>query len=284
MVTKQVTLSPGPVARLRSPQFVRSGKTAVGGAVAQVGEMAVLLWEVLHSAVTRPTGYWGNVRTVSFDILRMNAIPIFVALPVFGMDAPGVVGGGLFNLFGMPERLGSFFMMASVREFAPFINMMIIAGVTGTAITADLGARRIREEFDAMEVLGVDPVREIILPRIIALTIMTGLYDVISLTLGVMGGVLAELQLKANVSGFFASFWANATTTEMWTSVVKSSLYGLLIGIICCYKGYRASGGPAGVGRAVNQAVVISFAFIWNVHFLFTSVMLGLNPDMMVYR
>lgn len=246
--------------------------------------MAAMLGEVVHSAVTRPTGYWGQVRALSFDILRLNALPILIALPVFGMDAPGVVGGGLFNLFGMPERLGSFFMMASVREFAPFINMMIIAGVTGTAITADLGSRRIREEFDAMEVLGVDPVREIILPRIIALTIMTALWNVVSLTMGIMGGVLAEFQLKANVWGFFSSFWANATSTEIWTSVAKSAVYGLLIGVICCYKGYRAVGGPAGVGRAVNQAVVISFVFIWNVHFVFTAVILGLNPDMMVYR
>jgi phospholipid/cholesterol/gamma-HCH transport system permease protein len=187
-------------------------------------------------------------------------------------------------LFGIPERLGSFFLMASVREFAPWINAMVVAGVMGTAITADLGARRIREEFDAMEVLGVDPVRTIILPRVIALTIMTGLMDVVALCFGVFGGLLAAWELKANSSAYFNNFWNNATTTDMWCSVVKTALFGLIIGVVCCYKGYRAEGGPIGVGRAVNQAVVIAFAGIWMFNFAFTTLMLGLNPDMQVYR
>jgi phospholipid/cholesterol/gamma-HCH transport system permease protein len=187
-------------------------------------------------------------------------------------------------LFGIPERLGSFFLMASVREFAPWINAMVVAGVMGTAITADLGARRIREEFDAMEVLGVDPVRTIILPRVIALTIMTGLMDVVALCFGVFGGLLAAWELDANSSAYFNNFWNNATTTDMWCSVVKTALFGLIIGVVCCYKGYRAEGGPIGVGRAVNQAVVIAFAGIWMFNFAFTTLMLGLNPDMQVYR
>lgn len=80
-------------------------------------------------------------------------------------SAPGLTGGAIFYTFGIPYRLGAFFEFASVREFAPFINGMVVAGVVGTAITADLGARRIRDEIDAMEVLGVDPMRTLVLPR-----------------------------------------------------------------------------------------------------------------------
>jgi phospholipid/cholesterol/gamma-HCH transport system permease protein len=263
---------------------LRSAQGAATRPLQQAGEMVALLLQVSRSAITKPTGYWGDVREQMFEILKLCWLPMIVSCTAFGMGAPGLQGGNIFLLFGIPERLGSFFLMASVREFAPWINAMVVAGVMGTAITADLGARRIREEFDAMEVLGVDPVRTIILPRIIALTIMTGLMDIVALSFGVFGGLLAAWELNANSANYFNNFWSNATTTDMACSVAKTAIFGLIIGVVCCYKGYRAEGGPIGVGRAVNQAVVIAFAGIWMFNAAFTMLMLGLNPDMQVYR
>jgi len=263
---------------------LRSASRATQRPLQQAGEMVMLLLQVARSAVAEPKGYWRDVREQMYEILKLCWLPMIVSTTAFGFGAPGLQGGNIFLLFGIPERLGSFFLMASVREFAPWINAMVVAGVMGTAITADLGARRIREEFDAMEVLGVDPVRTIILPRVIALTIMTGLLDIVALTFGVFGGWAAATELSANSSAYFGNFWANATTTDMAWSVIKTAIFGLLIGVVCCYKGYRAEGGPIGVGRAVNQAVVIAFAAIWFVNFAITTLMLGLNPDMQVYR
>jgi phospholipid/cholesterol/gamma-HCH transport system permease protein len=192
-----------------APRLGKGLRAAQGAAtrpLQQAGEMFQLLLEVVKSAVTKPTGYWGDVREQMFEILKLCWLPMIVSCTAFGMGAPGLQGGNIFLLFGIPERLGSFFLMASVREFAPWINAMVVAGVMGTAITADLGARRIREEFDAMEVLGVDPVRTIILPRVIALTIMTGLMDVVALCFGVFGGLLAAWELDANSSAYFNNF------------------------------------------------------------------------------
>jgi phospholipid/cholesterol/gamma-HCH transport system permease protein len=279
--------SPGNTKAVSAPKFGKGLRSARGAAtrpLQQAGEMLELLIAVIKSAVTNPRGYWGDVREQMFEILKLCWLPMIISTTAFGFGAPGLQGGNIFLLFGIPERLGSFFLMASVREFAPWINAMVVAGVMGTAITADLGARRIREEFDAMEVLGVDPIRTIILPRVIALTIMTGLMDVVALSFGVFGGLLAAWELDANTNAYFGNFWNNATTTDMWCSVVKTALFGLIIGVVCCYKGYRAEGGPIGVGRAVNQAVVIAFAGIWMFNFAFTTLMLGLNPDMQVYR
>jgi phospholipid/cholesterol/gamma-HCH transport system permease protein len=279
--------SPGNTKAVSAPRFGKGLRTAQGAAtrpLQQAGEMIELLITVIKSAITNPVGYWGDVREQMFEILKLCWLPMIISCTAFGFGAPGLQGGNIFLLFGIPERLGSFFLMASVREFAPWINAMVVAGVMGTAITADLGARRIREEFDAMEVLGVDPIRTIILPRVIALTIMTGLMDIVALSFGVFGGLIAALELKASPAAFLGNFWANATITDMWGSVAKTTLFGLIIGVVCCYKGYRAEGGPIGVGRAVNQAVVIAFAGIWMFNFAFTTLMLGLNPDMQVYR
>jgi len=103
--------------------------------------MLELLIAVLKSAVTNPLGYWGDVREQMFDTLKLCWLPMIISCTAFGFGAPGLQGGNIFLLFGIPERLGSFFLMASVREFAPWINAMVVAGVMGTAITADLGAR-----------------------------------------------------------------------------------------------------------------------------------------------
>jgi phospholipid/cholesterol/gamma-HCH transport system permease protein len=265
----------------------RVGKSAVrpfARGLQQAGEMAMLFFELAIGAVKKPYGFWTETRSQAYETLKLCWIPMAVSTTAFGFAAPGLQGGNIYLLFGIPERLGSFFLMASVREFAPWINAMVVAGVMGTAMTADLGARRIREEFDAMEILGVDPVREIILPRVIALTMMTGLLDIAALVCGVVGGWLAALELGAHTSTYFGNFWANATTIDIAGSVFKTTIFGMFIGLVCCYKGWRAEGGPIGVGRAVNHAVVIAFSAIFVFNFMFTQLMLGLNPEMQVFR
>ncbi|HJQ47062.1 MAG TPA: ABC transporter permease [Amycolatopsis sp.] len=270
-----------------APAKKAAGKAATRAVspLAQAGEMVQLAGDVLWSAVRHPVGYWGSVRDQMFSVLKLCWLPMAVSTTAFGLGAPGLQGGNIFLLFGIPERLGSFFIMASVREFAPWINAMVVAGVVGTAVTADLGARRIREEIDAMEVLGVDPIRDLVLPRVLAVTFMTGLMDLVALVFGVIGGYIAGvIVLGANQASFFASFFDNATTTDIWGSVAKTTVFGFIIGIVCCYKGIHVKGGPIGVGRAVNQAVVSAFAAIWIVNYVFTTILLGLNPQMQVYK
>lgn len=253
--------------------------------VLEAGEIVRFGGRVVWSAVRHPRGYWGDVRDQLYETVKLCWIPLMISTVAFGYGAPGLQGLNLFSLFGIPERLGSFFVMASVREFAPWINAMIVAGVVGTAITADLGARRIREEIDATQVLGIDPIRTLIVPRVVALTLMTGLLVLPALAFGVVGGYIAAVHVGgANPSEFADSFFVNATTTDMWGTVVKCSLFGLIVGVVCSYKGYYASGGPIGVGRAVNQGVVIAFVAIWIFNAVYTTILLGLNPDMQVFR
>ena len=258
---------------------------AVRRGVAQAGEMTWLLGVVVKDAVRRPRGYWGDVRDQMYSILRLCWVPMVISTFAFGFGAPGLQALNFFAILGTPERLGSFFIMASVREFAPWINAMVVAGVVGTAITADLGARRIREELDALEVLGVDPIRTLVLPRVVALFLMTGLLDIVALIFGSLGGFVAAVRVGgATQAAFIDTFFDNATTPDLWGSVLKTALFGLIIGVVCCYKGLRAQGGPAGVGRAVNQAVVISFAGIWIFNYVFTTILLALNPNMQVFK
>lgn len=258
---------------------------AVQRPLLEAGEIAELFGRVVWSAVRHPVGYWSDVRDQMYETLRRCWIPIIVSTTIFGFAAPGMQGGAMYSVLGIPERLGSFLLMASVREFSPWLTAMIVAGVMGTAITADLGARRVREELDAMQVLGIDPVRLLVVPRVIAVSVMTGLLVIVALACGVFGGYLiAVLVFDATGPAFVANFWANATITDMWGSVLKTTVFGLLTSVVCCYKGLRAQGGPIGVGRAVNQAVVISFVAIYVFNYIFTTMLLGLNPQMHVFK
>ena len=101
-------------------------------------------------------------------------------------------------------------MLASIREFAPFVTAIVLAGVAGTAITADLGARKIREELDALQVLGVDPVKNLVVPRFLALMLVTGMFDVFAVLFGIFGGLVANAVNHQPVGPFFANLLTNA--------------------------------------------------------------------------
>ncbi len=124
----------------------------------------------------------------------------------------------------------------------------MIAGVAGTSITADLGARKVREELDALQVLGVDPVKNLVVPRFLALMLVTGLFNIYAILFGLFGGILAELLNGGSLGPFWTTLFANSDTTDMWGSTLKTTMFGALIAIVCCYKGMSASGGAEGVG------------------------------------
>lgn len=258
---------------------------ALDSALTEAGEMTLMGAQVVKSAVLHPVGYWGEVKDRLYDALKLCWVPLVFAVAGFGFGAPGLQGGNLLYVFGVPDRLGGFFMFATIREFGPFVEAMVVAGVVGTAMTADLGARRIREEIDAMEVLGVEPIRNLIVPRVISTALITMVFDLFALVLGIFSGFIAAVGfLGSTPSGYVASFFSESNIVDDWASLAKTLMFGLVIGLVCCYKGYKAKGGPAGVGRAVNQAVVISFAMIWVIDYAFTNIMLGYAPSVQVIK
>ena len=250
----------------------------------QVGDMMILTGKTIVSALRPPYPYGNEFVQQFLFMLRLCWLPLMISTIAFGYGAPGLQAGNFLVLFGAIDRLGGFFVLASIREFAPFVTAIILAGVGGTAITADLGARKIREELDALQVLGVDPIKNLVVPRFLALMVVTGLFNIYALIFGIFGGVLATLTFDAPLGPFFATLLNNASTTDLWGSVVKTTLFGAIIAIVSCYKGMTASGGAEGVGRAVNQAVVLSFVAIYIYNYLLNSLLLGAFPETATLR
>src|SRR3712207_1627383 len=114
--------------------------------------------------------------------------------------------------------------------------------------------------------------------------LLTGLFDVYALLFGIFGGLLAAIVTDASLGGFQATFFSNASIVDLWGSVVKCTIFGAIIAIVCCYKGMTASGGPEGVGRAVNQAVVIATLGVFAFNYVFTQALLATHPEIIVPR
>jgi phospholipid/cholesterol/gamma-HCH transport system permease protein len=250
----------------------------------QVGDMMVLTGKTVLSTLRPPYPYGGEFVQQFLFLMRLCWMPLTVSTIAICYGAPGLQAGNALILFGAIDRLGGFFVLAAIREIGPNVTAIILAGVGGTAITADLGARKIREELDALQVLGVDPIKNLVVPRFLALMVVTGLFNIWAIVLGLSGGVLASLTFDAPLGPFFATLLTNASTTDLWGSVVKCMLFGAIIAIVSCYKGMSASGGAEGVGRAVNQGVVVEFLGIFAFNYVFTQTLLATHPEISVIK
>jgi phospholipid/cholesterol/gamma-HCH transport system permease protein len=250
----------------------------------EVGELVILTSRTIASAVRPPFPYGEEFIGQFLFALRLCWFPLLVSTVAICFGAPGLQAANALTLFGTLDRLGGFFVLAAIREIGPFVTAVVVAGVAGTAITADLGARKIREELDALQVLGVDPIKNLVVPRFLALMLITGLLDIYALVFGLSGGILTEIVYHQSLGGFFATLFSQASITDLWGSVIKCTLFGAIIAIVCCYKGMTASGGAAGVGRAVNEAVVISFMAVFAFNYVFTQTLLATNPELQTIR
>jgi phospholipid/cholesterol/gamma-HCH transport system permease protein len=246
--------------------------------------MLVLSARTIGSAVRAPYSYGVEFIRQCVFLLEHCWLPLLISTVVFGFGAPGLQGGNFLQLFGAIDRLGGVFVISSIREFAPFVTAVVMAGVGGSSIVADLGARRIRDEIDALEVMGVDPIKNLVVPRFLALVFMTSVFDVFALIFGIVGGALATVVLHGTLTGYVATLLSNATVPDLWGSLVKTACFGGIIAIVSCYKGLTASGGAAGVGRAVNQAVVIELLVVFAFNVVFTQLLLATHPNLDVLK
>jgi phospholipid/cholesterol/gamma-HCH transport system permease protein len=248
----------------------------------EIGDMVLLTGRTLSSTVRPPYPYGGEFVAQFLFALRLCWFPLLVSTVAICYAAPGLQGANFATLFGSLDRLGGFFVLAAVREIGPAVTAVVLVGVAGASITADLGARKVREELDALQVLGVDIIKNLVVPRFLALMLVTGLFDLYALLFGIFGGILAELVNGQPLGAFWATFFANASTTDLWGSALKTMMYGAIIAIVCCYKGMTASGGAEGVGRAVNQAVVVALGAVFMFNYVFTQMLLATHPQILV--
>ncbi|QZY29534.1 MlaE family ABC transporter permease [Nocardioides coralli] len=211
-------------------------------------------------------------------IASVTIIPTaLVAIPFGAVIALQV--GGLIKQFGAQSFTGSASVLAVVQQAAPIGTALLIAGAGGSAIAADLGARKIREELDAMMVLGIDPIQRLVVPRVLACMLVAFFLNGMVSVVGVAGGYVFNVVLQDGTPGaYLASFTALAQLPDLWIGLIKALIFGLIAAIVASYKGMNAAGGPKGVGDAVNESVVITFLLLFIVNFVLSTIYLQVVP------
>ena len=247
------------------------------GGVRQSGRLFALFLDVGRMTFKRPFQMREFIQQAWF-IASVTVLPTMLVTIPFGAVI-ALQLGTLSRQIGAQSFTGAASVLAIIREASPIVVALLIAGAGGSAICADLGSRKIRDEIDAMEVLGISPVQRLVVPRVLGcMLIAVALNGVVSVV-GVAGGYFFNVILQHGTPGaYLASFSALAQLPDLYTGELKALIFGLLAGVVASYKGLNAGGGPKGVGDAVNQSVVITFMLLFAVNFVITAVYFQVVP------
>lgn len=237
---------------------------AVGGLFAMTGETA-------RAAFRRPFQRREFVDQAWF-VARVSLVPtVLVAVPFTVLVSFTL--NILLREIGAADLSGAGAALGAVTQVGPMVTVLIVAGAGATAICADLAARTIREEIDAMRVLGIDPIQRLVVPRVLASTIVALLLNGLVCTIGILGGFAFSVFLQdVNPGAFINGITLLTGFGELMISQVKAGLFGMIAGLVASYLGLNVKGGAKSVGDAVNQTVVFAFMALFVVNLLVTAV------------
>lgn len=242
------------------------------------GEIAVMVWEVTRRFGRRPF-QWAEFIEQAWFITSVTLMPTVLVSVPFGAVISLQVGN-LTGQLGAQSFAGATAVLATVREAAPIAAALIIAGAAGSAICSDLGARTVREEIDALKVMGISPVQRLVAPRVLAALVVALLLTVIvSMTAMLTAYVLNVGGGKVSAGAYLDSFVAFSQPTDLALAEFKALVFGFIATIVAAHKGLNATGGPKGVADAVNQAVVLSVILLALANVAITQAYVMLVPQ-----
>jgi phospholipid/cholesterol/gamma-HCH transport system permease protein len=244
----------------------------------QVGSFVWFCLDTLRATVRRPVQVRELIQQAWF-ISSVSILPAaLVAIPFGAVISLQL--GSLVRQLGAQSFTGAASVLAVVREAGPIVTALIVAGAGGSAICADLGARKIREELDAMRVLGIDPIHRLVVPRVLAAMLVAVLLNGVVSVVGVAGGYVFNVLLQHGTPGaYLASFQALGQLPDLVAGEVKALVFGAVSALVASYQGMTADDGPKGVGDAVNRSVVITFMALFAVNFVITAGYFQLVPQ-----
>ncbi|MET8837572.1 ABC transporter permease [Micromonospora sp. NPDC004540] len=247
-------------------------------AVRHTGEFFAFCLDTLRGLGRRPVQVREFVQQAWF-ISSVSILPAaLVSIPFGAVIALQL--GSLVRQLGAQSFTGAASVLAVVREAGPIVTALIIAGAGGSAICADLGSRKIREELDAMQVLGIDPIHRLVVPRVLASMVVAVLLNGLVSVVGVTGGYAFNVVLQGGTPGaYLASFQALGQLPDLLVGEVKALLFGAAAALVASHQGMTAKGGPKGVGDAVNRSVVITFMLLFALNFVVTAVYFQVVPQ-----
>ena len=237
-----------------------------------LGRMGLFTLSVLRHLFTPPFYVSEAVRSIREHSTRC-LLPVIAVVAPFGMVI-ALQGMDALQLFGTQQVVGSILVVSIFRELSPGLAGIMIAAQGGSSVAAELGSMRVQDEINAHEVMAVNPISYLVVPRVIGLTLACPLVNTIAASTGIAGGYLVAVLLKGMNHGAFVShLFTYAHVFDLWSGVIKTTVFGAIIGMVSCYKGFNATGGAEGVGKAANDAVVQSILLFLGVNYFLSYAM-----------
>jgi phospholipid/cholesterol/gamma-HCH transport system permease protein len=222
--------------------------------------------------MVRPPFAWREYLIQSWFVARVSVLPaLMLTMPysvllVFTFNV-------LLTEFGASDFSGTGAAIGTVNQIGPIVTVLVVSGAGATAMCADLGARTIRDEIDALRVMGINPIQALVVPRVLAATTVALALSASVILVGLTGAFLFTVYVQhVSPGAFVAGLTLLTGMPDVVVALVKATLFGMAAGLIACYKGISVGGGPAGVGNAVNETVVFTFMVLFAINIIVTAV------------
>jgi phospholipid/cholesterol/gamma-HCH transport system permease protein len=220
----------------------------------------------------RPPWAWREFILQTWFVARVALLPTILLSIPFTVLTTFTINVLLVEI-GAADFSGTGAALGTVTQTGPIVTVLVIAGAGATAMCADLGSRTIREELDALRVLGINPIQALVVPRVLAATLVSFLLASLVCLVGIIGGFVFSVYFQNVTPGAFAAgLTLLVKGPAVITALVKAAIFGLAASLIACYKGISVGGGPQGVGNAVNETVVYTFMALFVINVIATAV------------
>jgi phospholipid/cholesterol/gamma-HCH transport system permease protein len=244
-------------------------------AVLEVQEYVRLSWASVRNSFTRPFYFHDVVEQL--EAIGFGSLTVVLLTGIFTGAVLALQSGLTLDQFGARPVVGRLVSASMVKELGPVLTALMLAGRVGSGIAAELGSMVVTDQINALRALGTDPVRKLVVPRVIAGVLMAPVLTIISDFMGILGGaIIAIQQLQVPSSVYWKSITDGLYMEDVWMGLAKPFILGFAIVSIGCHVGLRTKGGTQGVGRATTNAVVAASVAVLVLDFFVTRLMITL--------
>jgi phospholipid/cholesterol/gamma-HCH transport system permease protein len=244
-------------------------------ALAEVQEYVNLSWAAIKGAFSRPFYFHDVVEQL--DSIGWGSLTVVLLTGIFTGAVLALQSGLTLDQFGARPVVGRLVSASMIKELGPVLTALMLAGRVGSGIAAELGSMVVTDQINALRALGTDPIRKLVVPRVIAGVVMAPILTVISDFMGIIGGsIIAIFQLQVTSGQYWKSITDGLYVQDAWMGIVKPFFLGFVIVSIGCHVGLRTKGGTQGVGRATTNAVVAASVCVLAVDFFLTRLLITL--------
>ena len=229
--------------------------------VSEIGKVLLFLLHTLAGTFSRPF-YLKNVLK-QMEQIGFNSVPVVLTTALSTGMVLALQSYTGFKRFGAETLIGTVVSLSMTRELGPVLTGLMVAGRAGAAMAAELGTMKVTEQIDALTTLATNPIKYLVVPRFVASTIMMFFLTVLGMLIGIVGGYFVGVKvLDTNPVTYIDNSINYTEVTDIWYGLIKALVFGAVVGLIGCYKGFNTEGGAEGVGKATTGAVVVSCMLI----------------------